>query len=74
MIINNREYDNYKIRDIMEFIIDSQNNLVEDILQKTFAKEKIDKSFYNSKKIEILDKIWEMIIKLEKKDIYKENE
>jgi len=74
MIINNREYDNYKIRDIMEFIIDSQNNLVEDILQKTFAKEKIDKSFYNSKKIEILDKIWEMLIKLEKKDIYKENE
>ena len=74
MIINNREYDNYKIRDIMEFIIDSQNNLVEDILQKTFAKEKIDKSFYDSKKIEILDKIWEMIIKLEKKDIYKENE
>ena len=74
MIINNREYDNYKIRDIMEFIIDSQNNLVDDILQKTFAKEKIDKSFYDSKKIEILDKIWEMIIKLEKKDIYKENE
>ncbi|MFA5759301.1 MAG: hypothetical protein WC942_08105 [Clostridia bacterium] len=74
MIINNREYDNYKIRDIMEFIIDSQNNLVEDILQKTFAKEKIDKSFYDSKKIEILDKIWEMLIKLEKKDIYKENE
>lgn len=74
MIINNKEYDNHKIIEIMEFIINSQNNLVDEILQKTFEKGKIDKSFYNSKKIEILDKIWEMIIKLEKKDIYKENE
>jgi len=42
MIINNQEYDNEKIREIIEFIINSRWHLIDDLLRKTFAKEKID--------------------------------
>jgi len=73
MIINNQEYDNEKIKEIMEFIFDSKNELVDSVLQKIFEKEEIDKPFYDSQKIEVLNKIWDMTEELTKKDIYREN-